>query len=265
MHMAFLTRGAGGLLLAAAFFAPAAHAAIFSDDEARRAILDLRQKVEQQNEQQRAAQAAQAKQQSDQTDQLRRSLLDLNNQIELQRSDNARLRGQIEELTRAVSELQRKQTDIQQGVDARMRKFEPQQVTLDDKQFMADPVEKRLYDDALGAVRKGDFDSAASGLSALLQRYPNSGYRDSALFWLGNAQYAQRNYKDAINSFRTLVTNAPDNPKAPEALLALANCQAELKDPKAARRTLDELIKAYPSSEAAQAGKQRLATLAAAK
>jgi TolA-binding protein len=35
----------------------------------------------------------------------------------------------------------------------------------------------------------------------------------------------------------------------------------ELKDAKAARRTIDELIKTYPQSEAAQAGKERLASL----
>ncbi|MFY7901848.1 MAG: tol-pal system protein YbgF, partial [Rubrivivax sp.] len=32
-------------------------------------------------------------------------------------------------------------------------------------------------------------------------------------------------------------------------------------DPRAARRTIEELMKAYPQSEAAQAGKERLASL----
>jgi len=38
----------------------------------------------------------------------------------------------MEELARNVAELQRKQTDLQQGVDERIRKVEPQRVT-DDK------------------------------------------------------------------------------------------------------------------------------------
>ena len=41
-------------------------------------------------------------------------------------------------------------------------------------------------------------------------------------------------------------------------LLSLANCQIELKDNKAARRSLEDLVKAYPGTEAAQAGKERL-------
>jgi TolA-binding protein len=54
---------------------------------------------------------------------------------------------------------------------------------------------------------------------------------------------------------------APAHLRAPEALLAIANCQIELKETKGARTTLDELIKAYPQSEAATVGKERLAKL----
>jgi TolA-binding protein len=72
---------------------------------------------------------------------------------------------------------------------------------------------------------------------------------------------ARRDYKEAIATFRAFVAAAPDHPRAPEALLALANSQAEMKDTKGARKTIDDLIKAYPKSEAAQAGKERLASL----
>ncbi|HVE53150.1 MAG TPA: tol-pal system protein YbgF, partial [Ramlibacter sp.] len=40
-----------------------------------------------------------------------------------------------------------------------------------------------------------------------------------------------------------------------------ANCQIELKDAASARRTLDDLVKAYPQSEAAVAARERLARL----
>ena len=167
----------------------------------------------------------------------------------------------MEQLARDVAEVQRKQIDIQQGVEERIRKVEPQKVTVDNQEFSVDPEEKRSYDEALAGFRRGEFDRAASGFGTLLRRFPNSGYRDSALFWLGNAQYAKREYKEAIATFRSLVAAAPESPRAPEALLAIANCQAELKDPKGARRTIDELVKTYPRSEAAAAGKERLASL----
>lgn len=246
-----------GLCLGTALVAPVAHAGLFDDDEARRAILDIRTRIDQNAERQRAGQ----QQLSDQIDQLRKSMLDLNNQLEQVRADNAKLRGQNEQLARDLSDVQIKQKDIQSGVDDRLKKFEPQSVTVDGKTFNVEADEKRQYDEAMELLRKSDFAGTTNALIAFRKRWPSSGYNESALFWLGNAQYGVRQYKDAIASFRSLVTVAPDSAKAPEALLAIANCQAELKDTKAARKTIDDLIRLYPKSEAAQAGRDRLASL----
>ena len=113
----------------------------------------------------------------------------------------------------------------------------------------------------VAAIRGGDFDKSVGMLGAFQRRYPGSAYSDMSRFWLGNALYGKRDYKEAIAVFRSFVAAAPDHPRAPEALLALANSQAEMKDPKGARKTIEELMKAYPQSEAAQAGKERLASI----
>jgi tol-pal system protein YbgF len=256
MHR-FTSRFLQAAALGFCLLANPARAGLFDDDEARKAILDLRQKLEQSNEAQRTRQAELNAQLLEQIAQIKRSLLDLNSQLEMVRTDNAKLRGQNETLSRDVADLQRKQKDVLQGVDERVRKLEPQKVTVDGKEFLADAEEKRLYEEAMAPMRKGEFATAASGLAAFQRRFPGSGYTDSVLFWLGNAQYGKREFKEAITSFRTMVTNAPDHPRAAEALLSVVNCQIELKDNKAAKRTIDELVKAYPSSEAAQAGKER--------
>ena len=241
-----------------------AQAALFDDNEARRAILDLRAKVASNEEQTRArlAELTTANQQlTEQVQQLRRSLVELNNQLEAMRRDMAQLRGTDEQLTRDVAEVQRRQSDIAQGVDERMRRFEPQTVSVDGKEFTADPEEKRLYEEAMAVFRRGDFPAAAAALASFQKRFPGSGFNESVLFWLGNAQYGTRSYKEAITTFRAVASQYPEGARAPEALLSIANCQVELKDPKAARRTIDELVKNYPKSEAAQAGRERLASL----
>lgn len=244
------------LLLCAA----AAQAQLFPDNEARKAILELRATDEAQAK--RLAEMASAnKDLLGEVQQLRRSLLELNNQIEALRADLARQRGGNEQLARDVAELQRQQKDLAQGVSDRIRKLEPQKVAVDGKEFLADADEKRLYDEAFAFIRSGDFAGAANAFNAFTRRYPASGYLDSVRFWLGNAQYGKREYKEAIASFRAFIIGAPDHSRVPEAMLAVANCQAEMKDPKAARATLAELLKRYPQSEAAQAGKERLAAL----
>lgn len=242
---------AAGLLLA--LMSSTAHSALFGDDEARRAILELRQKTDQTAEQQRLRDT----EQSEQLGQLRKSMLDMSNLIELMRTENARLRGTIEQLARDLSETQLKLREV----DGRLHRLEPQKATIDGKEFTADAQEIRQYEAAMTLVRSGDFPAAVSALSAFRTRYPTSGYGPSALFWLGNAQYGKRDYSAAVASFRSFVSGQPADPRAPEALLAVANCHFELKETRSARKALDELFKAYPNSEAAVAGKERLAAL----
>ena len=245
---------AGSALL---LLALSAQAALFDDDEARKAILELRQKVDVQ--QQRNLE--ELKKANEDNAQLRRSILDLSNQIEVLRSDLAKLRGQDEQLARDVADVQRKQKDISQGVEERLRKFEPSKVTLDGLEFSALPTESRDFDAALALLRKGEFSPAQTSFLDFLNRYPTTGYRPSALFWLGNAQYALRAYREAVGNFKLLLSAAPDHLRSPEAALSIANCQIELKDIAAARKTLGDLIKVYPQSEAASVAKERLTKL----
>jgi tol-pal system protein YbgF len=247
----------GGLAALCLLGASPASAALFEDDEARRAILELRQRVDAQ----RVASERDAEAQRQEASQLRRSLLELQTQIETLRGEIARLHGQNEQLLRELADVQRRQKDIATGVDERLRKMEPSRVSVDGKEFIADPTEARDFEAALAIFRKGEFPQAQAAFADFIKRYPQSGFRPTALFWLGNAQYANRDYRGAIGNFRGLLAQAPDHPRAAEAVLSIANCQIELKDTAGARRTLDELIKAYPQSEAAVAARERLSKL----
>jgi tol-pal system protein YbgF len=259
--------GWASAVLGAALFigiAAPATAGLFDDDEARRAIIDLRAKVEQAEQQQRTRQAAvdqQTQQLAEQTALVRRSLLELNTAIEQLRAELARMRGENEQLAREVAELQRKQRDMLAGVDDRIRRLEPIKVTVDGKEFQADPEEKRQFDEAMAVFRGGDFAAASNAFMAFNRRYPGSGYKESSLFWLGNAQYGTKQYREAITSFRALLAMAPNHPRAPEAMLSIANTNLELKDRAAARTAFNDLIKTYPQSEAAAVAKERVASL----
>lgn len=246
-----------GLALVVCAFTWNAHAALFEDDEARRAILDLRQKFD--ISQQRMTEDA--RRSNDDNAQLRRSLIDLSNQIEVLRTEMASLRGQNEQLSKSVADTQRTQKDLTQGVDDRLRKFEPGKVTVDGREFAAEPAEKQEFETALAVFRKGDFATAQTSFLGFINRYPKSGYRVPALFWMANAQYALRDYRSAVANFRALVAADPEHVRAPEALLSIANCQVELKDSKAARKTLEDLVKTYPQSEPASVAKERLSKL----
>lgn len=248
--------GVVALALALSVCCSGAAAALFEDDEARRAILDLRQRME-------ASQTAQKAQAQDSA-QLRRLVIEQQSQIDALVAEVSKSKGTQEQLARDLAEAQMRQRDaqsLQKGIDERLRRFEPLTVQVDGREFAADPQEKRDYDAALETLRKGDFAVAQAALQRLLQRFPQTGYAPSALFWMGNAAYVNKDYKEALAHLRQMLVLAPTHLRAPDAMLAVANVHTELKDSKAARKALEDLLKAHPQSDAAQTAKERLAKL----
>lgn len=120
-----------------------AHAGLFDDDEARKAILDIRARL----------------------DGLRRdvdvkadknSLLDIASQNEQLRQEVAKLRGQLEVLTNELSSTQQRQKDFYVDLDTRVRKLEPQKLTVDGKETDVEPAEQKSYNAALAVYKTGD-------------------------------------------------------------------------------------------------------------
>jgi tol-pal system protein YbgF len=245
----FVKSSIAAALLAASSFAPMqANAALFGDDEARKAILDIRARLDtMQNELNAKADKG--------------SSLELNNQNEQLRQEISRLRGQIEVLTNELANTQKRQKDFYVDLDNRLRKMEPQQVTVDGKEVSIAPVEQSAYDVALAHFKAGDYKNAGASFYDFTRRFPQSGLAPSAQYWLGNTYYAQRDYRNAIAAQQVVVKNYGDSPKAADALLYIASCQMELKDKPAAKKTLETLLAQYPQSQAAETAKDRLAAL----
>ena len=287
---------------------PSAQAALAGeDDEARRAILDLRLKMEIHREAQSQAikQALQTSldQSQKQFEALRKqfealskqveadinqskqenrqALLLLQAQIESLKQDTANFQGEREQLLREISLLQRAQKNINAEIEGRFQKIQAQlakqdapppsppvneeapksikvNVQVDGFEFLAEPEEKRDFEAAFVLFRKGDFAAAAKEFAQFVRVYSNSGYKPSALYWLGSAKFARRDFNDAITQLKGLVNDFPTHTRAAEALLTVGNAQLEIKQPKEARKTFNDLIKIYPTSEAAAAAKDRL-------
>jgi len=238
-----------------------AHAGIFDDDEARRAILDLRQKIEALRRDGDQRIADESKRQADEIANLRRSLIDLQNQLEADRAEIAKLRGQGEQISRDVAEGVRRQADALKPLEERIKRLEPITVSFEGNEFAVEVAEKRMFEAALASFRKGDFEPAQGVFAEFLGRYPQSGYANSALFWLGNAQFVLKDFRSALATFKKLGGRNPTSARAAEALLAIANCHLELKDASSARKALEELLSSYPQSEVADVAKERLSRM----
>ncbi|AUL48389.1 tol-pal system protein YbgF [Bordetella trematum] len=204
----------------------AAPAQAFSDDEARRAILDLRKQLQQQSEQNA------------------RARLQLADQIQSMQQEMAQLRDQIELISRHQPGPQG------QGAPGNAPGGQ-----------ISDPQEQAAYDGSIDLYSKGQYKDAAESLAAFIALYPNSSLAPMAQFYLGRARYATRDYKGAIEELNSMVQKAPDNERAPDALLVIAGSQIELNNRAGAKATLQRIVRDYPSSDAAATAKSRLQVL----
>jgi len=229
-----------------------AHAGLLDDDEARKAILDLRAKVD-------AITRDLSTRLDAKTD--KTATLDLLNQHEQTMQELAKLRGQIEVLANDIATAQKNQKDLYADLDARIRKLEPRQETIDGQAAEVLPSEKKTYDSAIEQFKSGDYKGAATALQDFVHRFPQSAYAANAQYWLGNAFYAQRDYKNAIVAQEAVIENYPTSAKAPDAMLNIASSYMELKDKPKAKKALQQLVSKFPDSSAAQAAKDRLAAL----
>jgi len=272
--------GLGLLLLALMAWALPVQAQLFGgDDQARRAIIELRERVEanrsaaEQANQANQALQQQLRQQQTESKQrfeedllgMRRSLVELGAQNDALRRELAELRGHNERLAHLVAELQRQQRDLQRDwqaqLDQRLRPLEPLTVTVEGVEFQARPDEVQAFDAAMVALRASDFVRAARLFGELVAQFPRSGYVAPALYWQGNAQYAARQHPAAIETFRRMIAASPRHPRVPDALLGIANAHIEQRDNRAARAALQELIQAHPNTEAAAVARERLTRL----
>jgi tol-pal system protein YbgF len=228
-----LTRALATGALAGFFALPMSASAILSDDEARKAILDLRKT-------------------------LASTQLELQGQIERLKSENAHLRGQIENLQRQSEELIASQKTNYRDLDLRLSKFEPQTLEIEGVTGTIQPGEKAAYDEALAAFQAGQLKKSDAGFTGFVRKYNASPYLPLALYWLGNTKYALKEYPGAITQLQSLIKTYPKHPRIPAAMLTLGNCQLESGNKTAARKTYGDLIANYPDTEVAVEARQML-------
>ena len=226
-------------------------AGIFDDDEARRQINELTAKT------------------NERLDTTAKASFELANQIQALREENARLRGQVETLTYELDSAKKRQQDFYVDLDGRLRKLEPQPAQVTDEKPAeegkapakpaADPAaESHDYEAALNYFKASKLKEAAGAFEAFTKNYPDSTMAPSAQYWLGNAHYALRDCKKAIEAQKVVVAKWPTHAKAPDAMINIATCQQELGDAKGAKATLEAILIKYPASPSAATAKQRL-------
>lgn len=190
------------------------------------------------------------------------------------------LRNQVEIQQYELETLQKRQRDLYDDLDRRLRKQERRAgkkilppISLDVPEEgeiasapaappqttePADLNEQEAYEAAFGLLKQSRYGEAIQAFRDFLNAYPESALAGDAQYWVAEAHYVSRDFEKALNGFHKVVNNYPDNQKVPDALLKIGYTYYELGNPDEARQTLNELINSYPGTRFAITAENRL-------
>lgn len=207
------------------------------------------------------------------------TLVEMLMRLERLQADVQRLHGDAEVQGHDIESLKRRQRDLSQDIDRRLRQIEqaaaaakvapetpPAQalppaasLTSPDATAKSDVSrEQVMYQRALDGLKASRYDQAISDFQAFLTSYPKSEYAANAQYWLGEANYVTRRFETAATHFKKAIDNYPASTKLADAMLKLGFSYYELGDREQARKTLNDVVVRYPGATAARLATERL-------
>lgn len=110
---------------------------------------------------------------------------------------------------------------------------------------------EQTYAAALATFRTREHGQAVLDFLDFIAKHPGHPLVANAQYWIGEAYYAQRDFRQAMAEFSKVPRTAPGSAKAGDALLKIGLCQRHLRDEARARLTWQRVVRDFPRSEAA--------------
>ena len=207
---------------------------------------------------------------SDAMNKLVASLTALETTLQKQQTDagakSDQLSGQIQALNDTLDELKvrlAKVTKQLEDMQAAQQSLAAQQAT---NQAAADaaknaPPPDVLYNNALRDYNGGKPDIAAQEFSDYVKFYPNTDLAGNSYFYLGEIQFKNGNYQQAVQSYDQVLQNFPSGNKAASAQLKKGFALVEGGKQDDGVTELRHLIQRYPHSPEALQARDRLRKL----
>ncbi len=165
----------------------------------------------------------------------------------------ARVEKRLGETEEALRELRAAVDGIsREVVRPAMATPPPQEKSVERNRTPRPGPAEQAYAAALASFRGREHGQAVLEFMDFIARYPQHPLAPTAQFWIAEAYYLQRDYRQALTEYQKAVQVSAKGEKAPDALLKLGLSFRALNDPDRARETWRELVQSYPESEAAR-------------
>ena len=118
--------------------------------------------------------------------------------------------------------------------------------------------EEQEYESARAEFEAEKYAVARKSFSEFLKKHPKSKLASNAGFWIGETYYREKNYNQAIISYRQTIEQYPEGSKVPASLLKMGMSFQLLGELQKAKVLFTTLMEEYSETPEATSAKQRL-------
>ncbi|HBF13110.1 MAG TPA: tol-pal system protein YbgF [Deltaproteobacteria bacterium] len=194
------------------------------------------------------------------------NLADAVNQVQSMTSEFQRMNGLLEQSMHTVDEQNATIRDSQRRLDVLEEKQALLIKQLEEIKVtgLLNPAQVKNLEDfkelekGLTLVNVENYKEAQSALQSFLKNRSKSPYVLHAQYWLGETNYALRDYPIAITEFQKVVKNFPKSEKVAPALLKQGYAFFEMQSFADAKAFLNKLVTMFPQSTEAILAKQKI-------
>lgn len=162
--------------------------------------------------------------------------------------------GKLEQNGNALNGMLQELTTLTNRVNLIAREVAGEEALQE--QVASDP--EILYDQAYEDYLRESYAMAIGGFQDYLSSGSALPRAADAQYWIGEAQYAQGRFREAIVEFRKVVTNHPGAEKAGDALLKIGLAQYSLGNYKDAAAIFEDVIAQHPNTPLSRLAEDRL-------
>jgi tol-pal system protein YbgF len=110
---------------------------------------------------------------------------------------------------------------------------------------------EQVYAAAMAMFRARELGQAVLDLLGFIAAHPKHRLAPNAQYWIGEAYYVQRDYRQALVEFQRVLEFGAGASKIPDALLKIGLCHLNLHDLARAQQVWQRVVREHPGTEAA--------------
>ncbi len=197
-----------------------------------------------------------------------RTLAQYEKQIQELRTENTSLKQNIIRLEQENRNLNARLTEVNAKYTSEKFRSDSAEMTGKSRDISSTstlneealPPSQATYDDAIIAFRAQRYDFAVKGFRAIVDGGGEDELVGRSRYWLGEAYFAQKDYKDALQMFQDVLKMKNSDKKA-DAQYMLARAYENLGSKAKAKAAYEKVVKNYPMSKNVKSAKARWAKL----